>query len=888
MERLSRRKVLAAFVLTAVAVPAMAAAFSDVSSSTSYSTAIDALEARGIIDGYSDGTFKPKNRINRAEFLKIVLEGRGEDRTFTGEDCFPDVQNQWFAPYVCTAKSEDIIGGYPDGTFKPEQEINFVEAAKIVALAFGQDVQEGGEWYEGFVRALEDSAAIPPTVAGLSMAINRGEMAEIMWRLSEGRTDQASKGYMNLKYPEMRINVAAGVPQYAQTCADLQAYATEMGSAQQAMYKRGMIFEGAEDSFGAPVPAMAPQTGGSMDGAPANRDREESEASGDADYSDTNVQVAGVDEGDIVKTDGEHLYIVRNSGITIVRANGDMKVMSNTMFNTDDNFSPSTVYVDGDRLIAIGSGYRNIERPVPLMEKIAPDIWPSYPSYSQRTVAKIIDVSNPEQPRELRTLSFEGYEVSSRKIDDSLYLVMNQSLHPIIRPLAETRAQDILPAYSDSAVSTEDRPVGGCGDVVILPRVPSPQYLMVAKIPTGSTTEKVEVETVLGNAENVYMSTENLYVANTEWEYIWRAGQSGSNEKTSIFKFSVQDTGLDFESQGTVRGRILNQFSMDEHDNTFRIATTVGDLWNTQNPSMNNLYVLDADLKPLGSIEDIAPGEKIYSTRFMGDRAYMVTFRNVDPLFVIDTSNPRQPTILGKLKIPGYSDYLHPYDEHHILGFGKEAIPSKDDDSFAWYQGMKVALFDVTDVENPVEKAKVTIGDRGTESPLLHDHKALLFDKERNLLAFPVRIHEVAGKQSTTDPSTYGEATFQGAIVYSLTLSKGFEELGRITHYTSEDLLKSGSYFWGKDINRIVRIAESLLTVSEVGVQRHTFPGITYQEGVQYESNDTFGNENSCPDPSDEGVVYISKDPETCATIRFMCAEGKSAFHGDCGCGCKP
>lgn len=152
-----------------------------------------------------------------------------------------------------------------------------------------------------------------------------------------------------------------------------------------------------------------------------------------------------------------------------------------------------------------------------------------------------------------------------------------------------------------------------------------------------------------------------------------------------------------------------------------------------------NVYILDEALKVAGRIEDIAPGERIYSVRFMGDRAYMVTFKQVDPLFAIDLKDPKAPKILGALNIPGYSDYLHPYDGNHIIGFGKDTV---EKGSMAYYQGMKPAVFDVSDVAHPKEKFKEIIGGRGTESELLHNHKALLFDREKNLLAFPVTVME--------------------------------------------------------------------------------------------------------------------------------------------------
>jgi uncharacterized secreted protein with C-terminal beta-propeller domain len=145
----------------------------------------------------------------------------------------------------------------------------------------------------------------------------------------------------------------------------------------------------------------------------------------------------------------------------------------------------------------------------------------------------------------------------------------------------------------------------------------------------------------------------------------------------------------------------------------------------------------------------------------MGDRGYMVTFKKVDPLFVIDLKDPRSPKILGALKIPGYSDYLHPYDENHIIGFGKD---TEEVGNGAFYQGMKIAVFDVTDVTNPIEMFKENIGDRGTDSELLRNHKALLFSKDKNLLAFPVTVMEVKNKNKADKESIfqYGEFAFQG------------------------------------------------------------------------------------------------------------------------------
>ncbi|MEM5871515.1 MAG: beta-propeller domain-containing protein, partial [Candidatus Aenigmatarchaeota archaeon] len=294
-----------------------------------------------------------------------------------------------------------------------------------------------------------------------------------------------------------------------------------------------------------------------------------------------------------------------------------------------------------------------------------------------------------------------------------------------------------------------------------------------------------------------------------------------------IHKFSLDNGQINYIGYMQAPGHVLNQFSMDEYDSYFRIATTVGTSTrfiggNAQ--TSNNIYIFDSDLKMVGKLEEIAPGESIYSARFMGDRCYLVTFKKVDPFFVIDLTDPENPKILGKLKIPGYSDYLHPYDENHIIGIGKETIEAESEEgmpsNFAWYQGVKMAIFDVTDVTNPKELHKVVIGDRGTDSYALHDHKAFLFDREKNLLVIPILLAELTEeqkKQATPQWAPYGEYKYQGAYVYDLTLENGFVLKGRITHYEdNQTFLKSGYYYFDDEysIKRSLFIDDVLYTIS--------------------------------------------------------------------------
>jgi inhibitor of cysteine peptidase len=334
----------------------------------------------------------------------------------------------------------------------------------------------------------------------------------------------------------------------------------------------------------------------------------------------------------------------------------------------------------------------------------------------------------------------------------------------------------------------------------------------------------------------VYASQKQLYVTTNEYTppvqqgnpmepsiAVVRPGEMNS----VIYKFGMDQGKVRYVGRGKVPGRAINQFAMDEQDAYFRIATTTGFAgMNGEGGSKNHMYVLDESMNVVGKIEDIAPGEQIYSVRYAGNRAYMVTFRTVDPLFVIDLKNPQSPAILGKLKIPGYSNYLHPYDENHIIGFGKDAVEvtnsyglAQDSNTVAYYQGMKMAMFDVSDVANPRELFSEAIGGRGTDSELLHNHKALLFAKDKNLLAFPVTVAETNGGSaaSAKEASQYGEFTFQGAYVYHLDLTNGFKLDGKITHLTDEDYTKAGQYapHSERSIQRILYIGDILYTSSQ-------------------------------------------------------------------------
>ncbi|MCR4435013.1 MAG: beta-propeller domain-containing protein [Clostridiales bacterium] len=569
---------------------------------------------------------------------------------------------------------------------------------------------------------------------------------------------------------------------------------------------------------------------------PGYSGEENSKAAGD--YSATNTQVQGVDEADIVKTDGEYIYQVNKQRVIIARAYPaeEMKISSVLDF-TDKNFIPQELYLDGRKLVVIGSTCANVPVYTPETKDKA-EVYPPAYYYRNTVKAVVYDITDRTKPGKLRELEVEGNYVSSRKIGSTLYMIANKAVDYYT---IQQQSQSAAPCYRDTAVK-EDFINIDYGEIRYFPGLLDTNYMTVAALDLDKMDEKAGISTYLGAGQNIYASPENLYVAVTKYSpaEVKPAEAAGEvsilpakrrvirayDNNTLVYKFSLNNSQVTYLNKGEVPGTILNQFSMDEYGKYFRIATTRGNILGTgENASTNNVYILDETLSITGKIEDMAPGEKIYSVRFMGDRGYVVTFKKVDPLFVIDLKDPYKPGILGALKIPGYSDYLHPYDENHILGFGKDAVEVSQKDwqgndagTTAFYQGMKIALFDVTDVNHPRQMFSEVIGDRGTDSELLRDHKALLFSKSKNLLAFPVTLMEIkeGNKIDAGGFPQYGQFTFQGAYVYGIDLEKGFTLKGRITHLTDEEYRKAGGSWYDSDKNveRILYLDNTLYTLS--------------------------------------------------------------------------
>ena len=223
------------------------------------------------------------------------------------------------------------------------------------------------------------------------------------------------------------------------------------------------------------------------------------------------------------------------------------------------------------------------------------------------------------------------------------------------------------------------------------------------------------------------------------------------SQRTEIYSIAISGPSFTLAAAGNVTGTVMNQYSMDEYNGYFRIATTSYDYSSTSYTSaqQNNLYILDSNLQVVGKIENLASGEELHSARFIADRCYLVTFNQIDPLFVVDLTQPTNPMVLGNLTIPGYSDFLQPYDATHLIGIGQDVNASIDANKvetpgavyYTAVLGLKISLFDVSNVANPKETSSIVIGDSGTTSEALTDPKAILFDASRNLLVLPVELY---------------------------------------------------------------------------------------------------------------------------------------------------
>jgi inhibitor of cysteine peptidase len=565
----------------------------------------------------------------------------------------------------------------------------------------------------------------------------------------------------------------------------------------------------------------------------------------DVDFSETNVQVTGIDEADIIKTDGKYIYTISGNTIFIIDAypGENAKIISEIELKS----RPSNLFIYDDKLAVFG----NFNDADYFKKK-------DLSVTNSMTFFNIYDLEDIKSPSLIKEFKFEGNYFNARLIDNHVYFVSSQ--YPNSREIP-------MPLIIEDDIARNVK----IGNVFFYNiNYDHVNFMSVHSINMDQIKNTDSITVAVESGQNMYMSFDNLYITYTqrinEYElqqdilkdllqsklsesdielikkinsadndilnsyekeskimqiYYGYLYQLDSNEQetiqenaeemllkkleeydylefTVINQINVNDGKITLGKNGNVPGRIINQFSMDQSNNIFRIATTLSARWSRfgkeRTESTNNVFTLDMDMNILDSIKEIAPGESIFSTRFIGDKLYMVTFEQVDPFFVIDLSNPKDIEILGKLKIPGFSRYLHPYDENTIIGIGRDATDT------GRTKGLKISLFDVSEFDNPKEIAQFVTDEKYAQSTALYEHKAFLFSKEKNMLVIPAYSHEYDNR--------YGEGKgYNGAFVFHITKEE-IELRGLIDHSMSNN------NYWSNLVERSLYIEELLYTKS--------------------------------------------------------------------------
>ncbi|MBQ8131477.1 MAG: beta-propeller domain-containing protein [Bacilli bacterium] len=533
---------------------------------------------------------------------------------------------------------------------------------------------------------------------------------------------------------------------------------------------------------------------------------EDVETTSSKDYSETNIQVEGVDEADILKTDGDYIYSISDDLVVITNVKNPDDIRIESLIK-NQNYIPNDLLLYKDMLVVISSDRKNY--------------------YDQNTLVSIYNIKDKKNTELVKSLELKEPYYTSRCIDGQLYIFSKGYLREDDNKVERT--------YIEDKISKEIK----LSDIKYLKNEPSTIQTLIAEVDLNKVKD-VTVKSYLMDISNAYVSKNNIYLLDTDygtdkikisslfsWKGVIGFFESIDNdyeEETKIYKFEMnKKKGISLKNTTKVKGSIINQYSLDEKDENLRIALETDD--------GTRISILDKNLKLLGETEKVAPGERMYASRFIGNKAYLVTYQNTDPLFVVELSNIRHPKVMGELKIPGYSTYLHPYDENHLIGIGmdsKETIIRDEDgrviNNWANITGMKMCLFDVSDINNPKELSKTTIGDSRTYSAVLTNPKALLFSKEKNLLAIPVNNYKDEIDTEDEEDDYWSSIISEGYFVYNVNLEDGFNLKGVINH---EKVKTRYYYYQDSKLLRGLYIDDNLFTVSESAIKVNKLKDLT-------------------------------------------------------------
>ncbi len=529
------------------------------------------------------------------------------------------------------------------------------------------------------------------------------------------------------------------------------------------------------------------------------------------DYSTTNIQVENVDEADITKTDGNYIYSLSDNDVIITNVEHPENIKISSKISVATGNPEDLILFDNKLVIISEEG-----------------------SYSNaNTIVDIYNIENKENP--IRVKNYTLYEpyYTSRAIGNKLYVIASGRLRK--------EADKIVTYYNEDNKQMDLK----LENMHYLKDIETNIQTLISTVNLDNPTDAIDLQSYLIDISNAYVSEKNIYLLDTQYAHddsdvppisslFTLKGAIGpfvyddedspqNNYETKLYKFNIQEDGsIQYSNKTKLDGQIINQFSLDEYDGNLRIAL--------YDKNGSKVIILDDNLTKIGETSSLAKGEKMYSSRFMGNKAYLVTYKTIDPLYVIDLSNPTNPTVLGELKIPGYSTYLHPYDENHLIGIGMQTKETVRRNSFgrvtstsATITGMKMALFDVSNVNKPIQISDTIIGDSRTTSAILTNHKALLFSKEKELIAIPVNNY-AESFEITNSSEDYSSAInsytnynkkylSEGYLVYNINLKDGFHLKGKIVHEGTTS--SKSSYNSNTRLLRGLYIEDNLFTISE-------------------------------------------------------------------------
>lgn len=482
-------------------------------------------------------------------------------------------------------------------------------------------------------------------------------------------------------------------------------------------------------------------------------------------YSGTNVQVQGVDEPDIVKTDGTHLFVSTASAVTIINAYppGSASVLSTTKL---PNGEIQGIEISQNRLLIINQRYSNT------------------------TYADILlyNTTVPSSPNLIQNVSVSGNYIASRLVDGYFYAIIQQPSYSF----DNGSATGMMPLVTSNGETTTLQP----SSVYYTPiNAQINYYTMVVSVSMSGGTENT-ISVLTGPSSTVYVSTKNIYVVYAIYQQYYADNIPGDvfsggvisapaqgGQNSTIFRASYSNGSVTVEAAGTIPGTILNQFSLNEYNGHFMVATSRNAEINGAYTISDDVYVLNMSMSQISAVRNIAPGENIYAVSFVGDMGYVVTFEQVDPLFAISFQDASHPVVLSALKVNGYSDYLFPLPDGYLVGVGKDTVQSSTG-NFSYYLGLKLSLFKVFPNGSSSDVSNYLIGDRGTDSPVLTNHLAFTYDSTDSVMVIPVLLAQVNANQNSVPDGIppFGNYVWQGAYVFNVTTT-GFNMLGRVTQY---------------------------------------------------------------------------------------------------------